>query len=123
MCWKVKLSTQTGDPTPVINEPRTHNSKPITEISVFTEMRKLRIMDKELKHEVRKLNRDDVRETKFFKSLNPVMQRITLNKANIIAIHNGINVAANVGFKRWEEISQARYANKMIVKELLETDA
>lgn len=68
------------------------------------------------------VTRDQIMETKAFKELTPMLQNITKNKRNIMAIQNGFNVASYRGYETWEKESQSCYANKMIVKELLENN-
>ena len=77
-------------------------------------------MQKQLTQTLKKLSTSDIKETEAFKSQSLLMQRITMNRANILAIHNGYNVSKNIGFEKWDRQTHARYQNKMIVKELIE---
>ncbi len=54
-----------------------------------------------------------------FRSLDTMMQNITLKRYNMMAIQHGVNVATNRGFEKWNAETQEIYRNRMIVKELL----
>lgn len=67
-----------------------------------------------------RVQRKEVFETEAFKLLSPVLKKITSTRNQIAQISHGVNVANNIGFKKWEKQSGANWRTKEIVKELIE---
>ena len=67
-----------------------------------------------------KITPEAIAQTEFFNTLDPILQKITLHKRNREEIEHGVNVAKNLGFEKWNQITATRYTNRMIVKEILE---
>lgn len=63
--------------------------------------------------------REDVQKTKTFKSLNPILKKITSSRNNIAQISHAVNVCKNIGYKKWEKQTNANWRTQEIVKELL----
>lgn len=63
--------------------------------------------------------RDIVKSTKTYQSLNKIMKDIVSKRNNIVQIENGLNVARNIGYKKWENISNSSWANKLIIAEII----
>lgn len=64
---------------------------------------------------------DDIRSTKHFKSLSFIQKKMTLEKGNVMAIQNGLNIVSNIGFEKWNNQTMASYRNTQIIKELTKT--
>jgi len=65
------------------------------------------------------ISREAIRNTTAFKALPRTSQNVLLNRRNVQAIENGVNVSTNIGFEKWEVQSHATGSSKKIVKELL----
>lgn len=68
-----------------------------------------------------RIQRGQVEETTTFKKLSPVLKKITSTRNQIAQISHGVNVATNIGFKKWEKQSNANWRTKEIVKELIQS--
>jgi len=68
-----------------------------------------------------KVSSNQIRETKAFKALSKIQQKLTLNRSARIAIENGVNVSTNIGFVAWDKKTQARFVTRSIVEELIQT--
>lgn len=66
-----------------------------------------------------RIQRNQVEETKTFQSLSPVLKKITSSRNQIAQISHAVNVATNIGYKKWEKESNANWRTKEIVKELI----
>ena len=66
-----------------------------------------------------KITIDIVKSTETFKCLSKVQKLIVANGVNVRHIENGVNVAMNIGFEKWDKQSQFNYISKSIVNELL----
>lgn len=64
---------------------------------------------------------DDIRSTKHFQSLSFIQKKMTLEKGNVMAIQNGLNIVSNIGFEKWNNQTMASYRNTQIIKELTKT--
>ncbi len=49
------------------------------------------------------------------------MEGMTAIRNQIAQISHGVNVATNIGFKKWEKQSNANWRTKEIVKELIQS--
>lgn len=65
-----------------------------------------------------KITKKQVQETDFFKKLDPVVKKITLNK-QVPEINHGVNVCLNTSFEKWEKQTGSLSRIKEIVKEIL----
>lgn len=63
---------------------------------------------------------EDIKSTEFFQGLDHVAQALVLRHKNVKSIRNGVNVASNIGYEKWNDQTGDRYYNRMIVKEILE---
>ena len=64
--------------------------------------------------------RSQVQETPTFKSLNPILKKITSSRNQIAAIENAVNICKNTSYKKWVKDTNAHWRTQQIVKELLE---
>lgn len=65
------------------------------------------------------IGREEIEETKMFRSLNSTMQHLTLRTVNIMKIQEEIKIASMFGFEAWERSTKTSYANRTIIEELL----
>jgi len=77
-----------------------------------------------IKTKIRRMKDNDLRtkikETTHFKELSKIVKDITLNTNNVRAIDDALIQINNIGFKRWSEISNFRYNNALIIKEIVQ---
>lgn len=66
-----------------------------------------------------KISREQIRETKIFRSLNSPMQQLTLRTYNFLKLQEEFTIATAIGYETWEKKTQVSYANRVIIKELL----
>lgn len=66
-----------------------------------------------------KVTREQIKETKAFKSASKMRQNITLNRTNFKWIEHGVNVATNIGFEKWDNQTQSTFTNREIIEELI----
>ncbi len=64
--------------------------------------------------------RERIKETKHFKSLSKMLQNLTLKSNNVNHIQHALDVIENTSFDNWIAISEYRYNNFQIIKELAE---
>ena len=67
-----------------------------------------------------KINRQQIMATEMYQGLSPILQSMTLRRGSVLKIENGVNVAMNIGYEKWEKQSDFLYRNRMIVKEIVE---
>lgn len=65
----------------------------------------------------------EIKKTKTYKKMSPVLKKITLSRTQVKQIFRGLEKAREVGYKKWDRISIAKQRNKDIVKELLENES
>lgn len=63
--------------------------------------------------------REKIEGTNTFKNLNIVQRKITLSKTNRAHLEHGVNVARNIGIKRWLQVCQYSQRNMNIVQEII----
>lgn len=67
---------------------------------------------------IKRVTRNQIRETNHFKKLNKVQQDVTMNRNNVEHLKHGVEVSSNIGFEKWEQQSNFNWNNVQIVKEL-----
>jgi hypothetical protein len=65
--------------------------------------------------------RDAVSNTHTFKSWPKVVQKISLTRNCLKSIKDGLTIAENIGYKKWEKQSNSNWRNKELVNELINT--
>jgi len=62
---------------------------------------------------------DTIKETKFYKGLNFISQKMVRSLKNCEKIDNSLNVISAIGIKKWESQTKPNFINKQIITELL----
>lgn len=65
-----------------------------------------------------KITKKQIEKTVFYKKLDPVVRKITLNK-QLSEINHWVYVSLNTSFKKWEKQTGSLERIKEIVKEIL----
>lgn len=69
----------------------------------------------------RKSFRSEIEDTEIFKSLGPVLKKITLTRNVTKLIEHGVVMVENIGYKKWEKQSDYNWRNKEIVKQIVKS--
>lgn len=70
-----------------------------------------------------KLTKDQIKATSSFKKMNKIIQIMVVKRNNLMQIEHGVNVATNIGLEKWEQQSNVSWANRSIIKDILEINA
>ncbi len=63
--------------------------------------------------------RDEVKESKTFQSWSPIVKKISLTRNCLKVLHDGVIIARNIGFEKWEKQTAMKFRNIELVKEIL----
>ncbi len=65
------------------------------------------------------VTKDDVKNTRAYNNLSKPMKSILISRNNVKnSIEHGVNLISNIGRKRWLEITNTSYSNKLIITEI-----
>lgn len=67
----------------------------------------------------KKLIQDQIKDTNTYKNLSRMMQIIVVKRNNALIIENGVKVSKNIGYDNWIKQTHYNWANKCIVKDIL----
>lgn len=65
------------------------------------------------------IDREQIENTKMFRSLNSTMQHLILKTVNIMKIQEEFKTALTFGSEAWERSTTTSYANRCIIQELI----
>ncbi|MDT0675862.1 hypothetical protein [Autumnicola musiva] len=66
------------------------------------------------------IKKEHIASTKMFRSLNPSLKQMILKTHNVLQIKKEVKQASDIGLDAWENFTATSYANKVIVKEIIE---
>lgn len=70
-----------------------------------------------------RITRQKVQETKAYKGFSNVIKKIVNSRNNILSIERSLNICRNSDYDQWKKQSNAYWANKLIIKEILENES